>query len=82
MAPAIIVCRQQRTRLRIAAVGAGGKGETDLRCSSSEDIVAISDVDENMAPPREGLTRGLNFSPSGGGCLIWRPDVSQIEGGC
>ena len=52
MAPAIIVCRQQRTRLRIAAVGAGGKGETDIRCSSSEDIVAICDVDENIGRRR------------------------------
>jgi predicted dehydrogenase len=49
MAPAIIGCRQQRERLRIAAIGAGGKGETDIQCCASEDMVAICDVDESMA---------------------------------
>jgi predicted dehydrogenase len=49
MAPAIVGCRASRERLRIAAVGAGDKGETDIRCCASEEIVAICDVDETMA---------------------------------
>lgn len=48
-APSVLSCRASRERLRIAAVGAGGKGATDIRCCSSEEIVAICDVDENMA---------------------------------
>jgi hypothetical protein len=36
-------------KLRIAAVGAGGKGESDIRCCGSEEIVAICDADENQA---------------------------------
>ena len=36
-------------KLRIAAVGAGGKGSSDISCCSSEEIVAICDADENMA---------------------------------
>jgi hypothetical protein len=36
-------------KLRIAAVGAGGKGSSDIQCCSSEEIVAVCDADENMA---------------------------------
>jgi predicted dehydrogenase len=36
-------------KLRIAAVGAGGKGQSDIHCCSSEEIVAICDADQNMA---------------------------------
>jgi hypothetical protein len=36
-------------KLRIAAVGAGGKGSSDIHCCSSEDIVAICDADKSMA---------------------------------
>src|SRR5437588_54040 len=36
-------------KLRIAAVGAGGKGSSDIACCSSEEIVAICDADEKMA---------------------------------
>jgi hypothetical protein len=36
-------------KLRIACVGAGGKGQSDIRCVSSEDIVALCDADEKMA---------------------------------
>ena len=71
MAPAIIGCRRQRERLRTAAVGAGGQGETDIRCSSSEDIVAICDVDENMAAAQKAHPRA-EFSRIGGRCLIVR----------
>src|SRR5207249_8368577 len=36
-------------KLRIAAVGGGGKGAEDLECCLTEHIVAIADVDESMA---------------------------------
>src|SRR2546423_1492132 len=36
-------------KLRIAAVGGGGKGESDIACCSTEEIVAIADVDESQA---------------------------------
>jgi len=36
-------------KLRIAAVGAGGKGSTDIQHCGGEEIVAICDVDENQA---------------------------------
>ena len=34
-------------KLRIAAVGAGGKGESDISCCAKEEIVAVCDVDES-----------------------------------
>src|SRR5438094_6939122 len=36
-------------KLRIAAVGGGGKGESDIECCSGEEIVAIADADESKA---------------------------------
>src|SRR5439155_21515302 len=36
-------------KLRIAAVGAGGKGSSDIEHCSTEEIVALCDADENMA---------------------------------
>jgi hypothetical protein len=36
-------------KLRIAAVGGGGKGESDIACCGAEEIVAIADVDPNRA---------------------------------
>ncbi|HTL59221.1 MAG TPA: Gfo/Idh/MocA family oxidoreductase [Candidatus Limnocylindrales bacterium] len=36
-------------KLRIASVGAGGKGRSDIQHCSAEQIVAICDADENMA---------------------------------
>src|SRR6266478_1678351 len=36
-------------KLNIAGVGAGGKGSSDLRCCSGENIVALCDVNENSA---------------------------------
>ena len=36
-------------KLRIAAVGGGGKGESDVSCCGKEEIVAICDVDEKQA---------------------------------
>jgi len=36
-------------KLNIAGVGAGGKGSSDLRCCSTENIVALCDVNEESA---------------------------------
>src|ERR1035437_136888 len=36
-------------KLNIAGVGAGGKGASDLRCCSGENIVALCDVNEDSA---------------------------------
>src|SRR2546425_769279 len=36
-------------KLRIAAVGGGGKGQSDIECCGSEQIVAIADVDESRS---------------------------------
>src|SRR5207247_4051913 len=36
-------------KLRIAAVGAGRKGSSDIEHCSTEEIVALCDADENMA---------------------------------
>lgn len=36
-------------KLNIAGVGAGGKGASDLRCCSDENIVALCDVNEDRA---------------------------------
>src|SRR5690349_15129255 len=36
-------------KLRIAAVGAGGKGASDISCCAGEEIVAICDADKSMA---------------------------------
>jgi hypothetical protein len=36
-------------KLRIACVGGGGKGESDIRHCGTEEIVAICDADQNMA---------------------------------
>src|SRR4051812_649393 len=36
-------------KLRIAAVGGGAKGSSDIQCCSGEEIVAICDADKDMA---------------------------------
>jgi hypothetical protein len=36
-------------KLRIAAIGGGGKGGSDIDCCNSEEIVAIADIDEKKA---------------------------------
>ena len=42
--------RDPNTRLRIGAIGCGGKGLSDMRsCAKEHDIVALCDVDENRA---------------------------------
>lgn len=45
-------------KLNIGAVGCGGKGGGDIRCCSSENIVALCDVNENAA--REARSRFPN----------------------
>src|SRR6185436_4203684 len=45
-------------KLNIGAVGCGGKGGSDIRCCSSENIVALCDVNENAA--REARSRFPN----------------------
>src|SRR5690242_6781286 len=45
-------------KLRIAAVGGGGKGESDIQCCGSEEIVAIADIDQSRAG--ESLKRHPN----------------------
>lgn len=37
------------SRLNLAAIGVGGKGEVDIRCCATENIVALCDVDEARA---------------------------------
>ena len=36
-------------KLRIAAVGAGGKGHSDIQCCRGEEIVALADADQHRA---------------------------------
>src|SRR5262252_9013837 len=55
-AAALAGCAKMPTRkiastdkLRIASVGAGGKGSSDIQHCSSEEIVAICDADKSMA---------------------------------
>jgi hypothetical protein len=36
-------------KLRLACIGAGGKGESDIECCGAEEIVALCDVDERKA---------------------------------
>jgi len=36
-------------KLRIASVGGGGKGKSDIECCAGEEIVAIADVDQSSA---------------------------------
>jgi predicted dehydrogenase len=55
-ATAFVGCASAQTRrvspnekLNIGAVGCSGKGSSDINCCSSENIVALCDVDENAA---------------------------------
>jgi predicted dehydrogenase len=43
--PAIVRGQNLNSKLNIAAIGAGGKGESDTDCCASENIVALCDVD-------------------------------------
>src|SRR5438094_3925087 len=53
-------------KLRIAAVGGGGKGESDIECCLTEEIVAIADVDESMA------AKSMNRCPKAKFYSDWR----------
>lgn len=45
--PAIVRGQNLNSKLNLAAVGVGGKGHSDVDCCSSENIVALCDVDKN-----------------------------------
>jgi hypothetical protein len=48
-------------KLRIACVGAGGKGQSDIECCQSEEIVALCDADEHMAESSRRLCPNAKF---------------------
>src|SRR5215831_582484 len=60
-------------KLRIAAVGGGGKGESDIECCSSEQIVAIADADQNRAGA------SLKRCPSAKFYFDWREMLEKEE---
>src|SRR5881396_342089 len=60
-------------KLRIAAVGGGGKGEGDIQCCSSEQIVAIADADESKA------ANSLKRCPSAKFYFDWREMLEKEE---
>jgi len=43
--PTLLRAQNLNSKLNIAAIGAGGKGSSDIDCCSSENIVALCDVD-------------------------------------
>lgn len=49
VAPNILLAQGALNKVNIAAIGCGGKGDSDIDLCSSENIVALCDVDENMA---------------------------------
>src|ERR1700744_904860 len=44
--PTLLRAQNLNSKLNIAAIGAGGKGRSDIDCVSTENIVALCDVDE------------------------------------
>src|SRR2546423_15629628 len=53
-------------KLRIASVGCGGKGASDIQHCSKEEIVALCDADENMAAEgRRKMPNGKFYSDWG-----------------
>src|SRR5260370_23271529 len=60
-------------KLRIACVGAGGKGESDIRHCGTEEIVAICDADQNMA------SKSLKSFPNAKFYFDWR-EMLEKEG--
>ena len=46
--PALVSGRNLNSKLNIAAIGVGGKGQSDTDCCSSENIVALCDVDKEQ----------------------------------
>jgi len=53
-------------KLRIACVGAGGKGRSDIQHCSTEEIVAICDADQKQAE------RACNAHPNAKFYFDWR----------
>src|SRR4051812_44425292 len=47
--PVLAASRSPNEKLNIAAIGCGGKGRTDIRGCSRENIVALCDVDDARA---------------------------------
>lgn len=47
--PALLRGQNLNSKLNIAGIGAGGKGDSDIRHCESENIVACCDTDENQA---------------------------------
>src|SRR5260221_5359252 len=59
-------------KLRIASVGGGGKGESDIECSAGEEIVAIADVDHSSA------ANSLKRCPNGKLYFDWREMLVKV----
>ena len=73
-APAIIRARSSHSRLRLAGVGVGGKGWTDLGESAlGHDVVAICDVDEHR------LERAAQRYPGAKQYTDWRKLLEQKD---
>src|SRR5690349_19675152 len=60
-------------KLRIACVGGGGKGESDIKHCGAEEIVAICDADQNMA------AKSLKAFPNAKFYFDWR-ELLEKEG--
>src|SRR5437660_3381069 len=60
-------------KLRIAAVGGGGKGESDIECCSTEEIVAIADADQSKA------ANSLKRCPNAKFYFDWREMLEKEE---
>ena len=73
-APAVIRARSSHSRLRLAGVGVGGKGWTDLgECALGHDVVAICDVDEHR------LERAAQRYPGARKYTDWRKLLEQKD---
>src|SRR5882724_9303467 len=60
-------------KLRIACVGAGGKGRSDIKHCGAEEIVAICDADEKMA------TESRKAFPNAKFYFDWREMLEKEE---
>ena len=47
--PLLVRGQNLNSKINIAAIGAGGKGSSDIDCCDSENIVALCDVDSNQS---------------------------------
>ena len=64
-------------KLRIASVGGGGKGESDIAHCSTEEIVAIADVDKNKAGNLSNAIPTRNFTVIGVRCSTKKSRTSM-----